>query len=805
MRHPNRESSRFERDLLPNSVFKSIEHWLPSVALPKGPTLRKVQTLLLKFRTENVQYFERCSEDQIPQMTKACKQRASLLCDFCQGVNELLQQGYVLVPVTKDYELLKSDYKIRFAKELVGYNPNSDGDDVTLSVNITNNPRMYKYLYYAVELALLDRTWRSVDTQLLTVIVQSMAYLFEAVKLTPQETVAAENEFFEASQTEDCWRDDSRLAEIMKEVEKDMKSSTPPRYIADFKRARRSHDGYMYNHPWTIDDAWFSTSSSGCRLEVNGERVPSLGLLYSAFEPDQPDPIDEMISYKSLYVSEPYPGLEYYPSSTTFVPKTSSRGLRCIHPNSNSRQDRGSYFENMSKHILSNVLVCDTTYDDQEGIRFINEKQRQTGITLVCTDMHSATDYISHQFLKKFWSLMYRPGVSDFLLRCHSGEGSMIRHVINDRGRLVSQRQDYCQVSGIKCGTRSNFAVGLTMPHNFIARCAMKDCGLEDVNPLDLFRVHGDDIVWAIPDKDVDNLITSYTRLAGEAGFRIHPLSEKGMIASSSDLLYRAEFNKQTWLRGRLVSRIPHRLFFCENNTENQLSVIMWLSQYTYLDKFSYIIEDILSMYTAQKDVCVATWNFLVDKKLFGIPESLRINGYLDLSDELQFNAALNVFHGVISRGVYEAVFNNRQRLSKQEVDLKIRDYTRLYKNEDILEAGLSWLEDHGIYSSKLHYVLEKNYNFKEELRSIFVDPCIWFNAGLGFFSDEEKALIRRVLPYYRLSGLEITPDVTDDILGCVKILKRIQPHSIGKQTRAASNVIFECIKKMTLDPVYAF
>jgi hypothetical protein len=46
-------------------------------------------------------------------------------------------------------------------------------EDVTLDVNITNNSRMYKFLYYALELALLDPSWRSVDTQILTVIIQS--------------------------------------------------------------------------------------------------------------------------------------------------------------------------------------------------------------------------------------------------------------------------------------------------------------------------------------------------------------------------------------------------------------------------------------------------------------------------------------------------------------------------------------------------------------------------------------------------------------------------------------------------------
>lgn len=798
MRHPNRESShaRFERELLPSSMFKSIEYWLPAEVLPAGPTLRKVQNLLIKFRTECIQYFERATEDQIPSMIRACKERTNLLCDFCQGVNELLHQGYTLVPVTRDYQLLKSDYKIRFAKKIIGYDTNEKMEDVVLDVNITNNPRMYKFLYYALELALLDPTWRSVDTQMLTVIIQSISFLFEAVKLTDQEILDAENEFLETSQLPDCWDDSSELATIMKQVGEDMKSPNPPKYIADFKQARRSHDGYMYGHPWTIDDAWYSVSSSGCRLKIDGKPVPNIGLVFSAFEPDYTDPIDEMIGYRSFYANEPYPGLEYFPSSTTFVPKTSSRGLRCIHPNSNGRQDRGSYFENMEKHILTKVLKCDTTFDDDEGIRFLKEKQLTTNDCLICTDIHSATDYISHQFLLKFWNLMYRPGVADFLLRCHSGEGSIIHHSM-ENGKLVRQRDDYCQISGIKCGTRSNFAVGLTEPHNFICRCTMKACGLEDYDPLSLYRVHGDDIAWALPESLAQEVLAKYTKLANEAGFRVHPITEKGMIAHSNDLLYRAEFNKQTWLRGRLVSRIPHRLFFRVSNTDNQIAVILWLSQYTYLDQLSPVVEHILSQDVVQKNVHMAFWNFLVDKKMFGIPSSLRINLAGELSLETQFKAALSVFEEVITSGVYEAVFNNRQRLSKQEVDDKVRRYTELYTDMDLINTGLAWLEEHGVYVSKLHVTLEKNRLFADELRQIFDQPYIWYNAELGFFSDEEKSLIRRCLPYCRISGLDFTNETIDDLLSVAKILRRTQPHSIGKKLHASSNVIVNCIRKM--------
>lgn len=795
MRHPNRESSRFNEDLLPRSMFNSIETWLLNAVLPHGATLSKVQSLVSKFRLENIQYLEKAPQFQIPEMCKACKQRASLLCDFLQGVNELLEQGYTLVPVTRDFSLLKSNYKIRFSKFIAGYADNKD--DVILEVNITNNPRMYKFLYYAMELALLDPTWRPIDLQMLTVILQSEAYIFEAVNLTPEEIVKAEDEFFNASQTPDCWSNESELALLMEEAKKDMLSPNPPKYIADFKQVRRSNDGYMFNHPWTIDDAWFSTSSSGCSLTIEGKKMPNIGILTSAFEPDYSDPIDDIIGYKSLYAKDPYPGLNFNLSTTCGVPKTSSRGRRFVHPNCNGRQDRGSYFENMSRHILSHVVLCDTTYDDQEGPRFIKEQQATTENCLVCTDMHSATDFISHQFLLKFWSLIFRPEVPEFLLRCHSGEGLFRRHHIVD-GELVNYQEPYNQVSGIKCGTRSNFAVGLTLPHNFICRMTMKACGLEDIDPLTLFRVHGDDITWSLPEDLCDKVITKYTQLANEAGFLVHPIAEKGMLSHHSDLLYRAEFNKLTLLRGRLVSRIPHRLFFCKSNAENQIAVILWLSQYTYLESLNHVIEDILNAYCGSSEVVKAFWNFLIDKKMFGIPQSLRINTVPELSDELKMKSALSIFEEVLTSGVFDAVFNNRQRLSSAQISEKLREFTKFFEDDHVIEVGLQWLEDHGIMSSKLHYIIDSNKRFAYELKDIFDQPYLWISAELGFFSDEEKILIRKCLPYCRISGLDYTMEDIDNLLSVTRILRRMQPHSIGKKIHSSSNVLINCIKKMS-------
>lgn len=796
MSHPKRKSSRFNEDLLPRSIVNSIEYWLTEGFLPDGPFKFNVQTLLSKFRTEFAQYVSNADECQLPAMMKSCKQRASLLSDFCQKVIILLHKGYLCYPITKDYQLIKSNFKIRFSKSIIGTHPDGQLDDVIEEINITNNPRMYRYLYYMVLESLMAKELRPEDQLFICLIAQSEAYIFESVNLTDQEIIEAEQEFLAAAESEDCWSDDSHLAKIMEEVSQDMRKPNPPKYISDFKQVRRSHDGYMYNHPWTIDDAWYSTSSSGSSLTWNGRVIPNIGLLYSALESDQPDPIDNIIGYKNLYPNETFPGLVQRTSTTITVPKTSSRGRRVIHMNYNGRQDRGSYFENMCKHTLSNVVKCDTTFPlpGHDGTEFIRSFKPSDNRVLICTDMKAATDMISHQFLLRFWNILFKEGCAESLLRIHSGEGIFRLHSI-ENGKLTLKEQPYIQRSGIKCGTRSNFAVGLTYCHNFILRCTMKYLGWEDVDPSTLYVVHGDDNALALPLDSWRKFLDAYIMLAAEAGFRVHPIEEKGMISFPSDLMYRAEYNKQVWCENLLVSRIPHKLFFANDTVEKKFQIIQWLSQYKYLDISGQSVRELLIRpYFVQEEKACAAWNFLVDKKLFGLPSHLRIQLVDDLSDTESYNLAIQMFIQTISTGMYDVILNNRHRLSQEQVRKKVEQQTLLFEDEEFLNTAIQWQNDHCPGIGKLEYTVQKNRRFADELRTLFNDPFIWAHSLLGFFTLEEKELIMRCLPYARLS-LDIDLSMIDQFIQVSKILSRTQPHSINKRTRTSTSTIVKTLR----------
>ena len=790
MGNPNFKSSRFNEDLLPDSIFKSIEYWLTQGFLPRGPFRFKVQTLLTRFRSEFITYVNKADECDIPVMMKASKERAALLAEFCQKVITLLHKGYLCYPITKDYQLLKSNFKVRFAKSIIGTNPDKEGDDVIIDINITNNPRMYKFLYYMVIESLMSKELRQEDREFVCVLSQSEGYIFEAVNMTDKEIRDAEDEFLQAANEPDIWDENSLLSRTMDEVQRDMRRPSPPKYIADFKKVRRSHDGYMYNHPWTIDDAWYSTSSSGSSLVYNGKQVPNIGLLFSAVESDYTDPIDDRIGYKSLYPSIPFPGLTEAVSTTITVPKSSSRGRRVIHMNCNGRQDRGSYFENMCRHTLSNVVECDTTFPlpGQDGTEFIRSFSPSDNRVLICTDMSAATDHISHQFLLKFWNILFPEGCAEALLRLHSGEGRFRRHCSNNANKDTTE--PYYQRSGIKCGTRSNFAVGLTFAHNFILRCTMKVMGMVDEDPTKYYRVHGDDNALALPLDIWREFLDIYIRLAAEAGFRVHPLNEKGMISFPSDIMYRAEYNKQVWSENLLVSRIPHKIFFAHSSMDKKFQAIQWLSLYKYLDVSGQDVRELLIQpYLANEEKGCQAWNFLIDKKLFGISPHLRVALVDDLDDSESYSLALQMFVQTISTGLYDAVLNNRNRLSPDQVKKKVAKQTLLFEDKDFLDTIIQWQNDHCPGIGKLEYTVQKNQKFADELRTLYNDPFIWAHSLLGFFTEEEKRLIMECLPYARFS---IDPDLsmTDQFIRVASILSRTQPNSINKRTKTSTSII---------------
>ena len=796
MLHPKSKSSRFNEELLPNSIFNSIEYWITSGFIPEGPERFKVQTLLIKFRTEFKQYVSRAQECDIPAMMKASKKRSASLASFCQRVIILLHKGYLCYPVTKDYQLIKSNFKLRFATRIIGTLPDNENDDVIEEIDITSNPRMYKYLYYMVLEALMSNELRPEDKYMICLIAQSEAYIYEAVEFTAQEIVDAEDEFLQAAMEPDCWDENSLLARTMVKVAQDMRQLNPKEYISDFKQVRRSHDGYMYNHPWTIDDAWYSTSSSGSRLTYEGKQVPNIGLLFSALEQDFPDSLDEKIGYKNLYPDSCFPGLVQSTSTTITVPKTSSRGRRVIHMNYNGRQDRGSYFENMCKHTLSNVVKCDTTFPQygQDGTEFIRSIKRGHNRVLICTDMSAATDHISHQFLVNFWNIIFPEGSAESLLRMHSGEGLFRRHHF-ENGKLKDSEVDYCQLSGIKCGTRSNFAVGLTYAHNFILRCTMKVMGMEDIDPSTIYVVHGDDNALALPIDKWREFLDTYIKLAAEAGFRVHPIEEKGMVSFPTDLVYRAEYNKQVWAENLLVSRIPHKIFFACDNADKKFQLLQWLSLYKYLDVSGQDVRELLirPYFSKEEEGCKA-WNFLVNKKLFGIDTFLRVPLVEELSDTETYNLSLQMFIQTISTGLYDAVLNNRSRLSEEQVKRKVDSQSKLFSDGDFLTTAIQWQNDHSEGIGKLEYTYQKNIKFANELKLLFNDPFIWAHSVFGFFTEEEKKLISICLPYARLS-LDIDCSMTDEFIKVSGILRRTQPHSINKRTSTSTSVIIKTLR----------
>lgn len=793
---PNKKSPRFNADLLPKNKSFWLVHWAITRLLPGDAFSSRVNSLVNRFEEEILHFFNCNPDENIPEMVSACKKRASTLCDYLQSIMILLSRGYTLVPMTKDIEFIQSDYKIRFTRKLMGVPSTNEDCDVLLDVQISNHPRMYRYLYDAINIILRSAHWRNEDISRLCVILQSLAYYFESVNLTDSETKAIEDEFLDSANSGDVWDPHSASASTWDLLVRDELSPNPPKYIADVKRVRRFTDGYTHNNPWGMRDMAYSLSSSGSRWTFNGRRIPNIGILFSALEPNTESVLDPIIGYKNLYSSVAADGLEFIPSSTLFVPKTSSRGKRAVHPQANSRQDRGQYFENMAKTILNDIIKGDSTFDDQSTFLWILEEEAREDRVLVCTDVHAATDNTSHTYLLKTWNLLFREGIADGLLELHSGPGR-ITHLVLENGEYKEITEDYNQTSGIKCGTRSNFAVGLALPHHLIVRMTMKYLHLEDVDPSSIYRLKGDDIVFSLPLNIWRQFIEAYTQIANECGFKVHPIDEKGMISMPGDTLYRAEWSKQIWSSGHLVSRIPHRLFFRDCSRETEFQLILWLSQYDllgidYMDCMQLFKQYFLNVYSTIQ--ATQLWNFLIDKKLFGLNVGLRFPTDTELPLSEQFKFAKAIFYHAIDNSIFDTVFNNRQRLSASEVKEKLKQYVKFYEDDEVMTFITSWVSEN-CPEGKLQHVLDLNENFAEELKSIFDQPYIWFNARIGVFTEEEKTLIRSCLPYFRLSNIDFDSLTIDKLLQAANILKRTQPHSIGKQVSLKTRTILDTMR----------
>ena len=793
---------RFDRDLFPEDLL--YYNNLPTKLLTNfvsNQVAVQVQPCINKFRTDFIKSIQQMTESSIPEFIKAAKRRCNAFCEFVQRVMILSENGYVIGLETKNGNVAEGIFDIPFTKNVVGLNP-TNNDVQIVSVDTLNHPREYRYIFRAM-LLVLHGSSTSEEISMVGIILQSWAHIYESVSLTNSEIVNAEQEFLlSATKPDSTFSSEGELGQLLKTIDKDISSPQSPAYVSDLRKIRGFHKRWIRDNPWSIQSGWFSLKSSGSKLA--NSRLPNVGIIYSLLESDYTDPIDDIIGYKSMYRHDKVDGLVQYQSLSMFVPKTSSRGLRAIHPQPNPKQDRGQYFESMERPILNNILRADSTASHQIGVDFIKRKTflREPGMLLACTDIKAATDEISHQFLKTTWNILFQEGIADGLLRLHSGPGTIRCHSLNRDGSLSRKEFEYTQTSGIRCGTSSNFAVGLALPHHMVVRATMLAMGLRSVDPQSVYVMVGDDVVFYLPEIYGLKFIETYTRLANEAGFRVHSLESKGKISYSSDIAFAAEFSKQDIVNGGIRSRIPHKLFFRRDTPQDYLSALIWLSKYPQsMVNPSKVLEWINeSVPDNSKMLSVQLWNFFVKQEAFNIPPGLSIPG-VAVDDEQEFLFSLAMFRRVTKDSIYTFLLDNRDRLSDQDVQDKRNKFFNLTQDnivEGFIESFNCSMGEEGI--GKFQYVLSLNQRLAEAANALFDDDIIELAIECGFFSSQdERDLVLR--------GIEISlhPEIVTDyksvslqLQKVTQIFKSVNPHSLAKSnSRSAKtflSILNECV-----------
>lgn len=801
----------FDRDLFPPEMlfYNNTPETLLTELVQEEKLIMQVRPCIERFRDDFVKSISRLHESSIPEFVQAAKRRANAFTEFAQKVMALSEQRYSFALLDKGLNLKRRRNDLPFVRIVAGIHPTTQKVDY-VSVDKVKHPREYRQLYKALMLVILTGSTID-DLFIIAVILQSWAHaMYESVKFTDREIVAAEDEFLQSASKPSSYSTKGELAGLLRQLNNDIQSDNAPRYIADFRRAKGMIRRHLRDFPFTPRDTWNSLKSSGSKLL--GVRYPNVGILTSLLETDYSDPIDEIIGYTSAYRTDPLDWVVQYDSLTMFVPKTSSRGLRAIHPQSNPKQDRGQYVENMVMPILKKVILADSTASHQLGVHKIKQWTflRSPGKLLACTDIKAATDEIDHQFLRHAWRLVFPSDLADGFLRLHSGPGTIRRHSISRSGKMIRTEERYEQLSGIRCGTSSNFSVGLALPHHLIVRATMKSFGLDDIDPSELYIMVGDDVVFHLPVDYGLSFIDKYTSLAREAGFRVHNLSDKGKISYSYQTDYSAEFSKQDIINGEIYSRIPHRLFFKGNDPQSQLSAFIWLSKYPHSAVGPRTIARWITQNTSNINQSIEfakLWNFFVNREAFNIPVELIIP-HIQLSKFEEFKFSIGCFRRIFIDSIYHTLFDNRDRLSESEIQEKENKFFNLVADGVVNDWKQSFIQSVGSDDiGKYLYSLSFNEQLAKAVHSLFADPLLDLAIECGFLSSEEDQTAI-------LEGIEIClhPEIVSDFdnairtLGKVEqIFKSVNPHSLAKSNSRTAKTYVRLFNDCIVESLGAF
>lgn len=796
--------TRFEPLLLTSDMVENpsfIMDVVSDIFDTDSSVYEQVSSCLYTFVLSYINETERVAFPDIPGYVKASEDRLTLLLNLFYSILTQMEHGVSPFVVNEKMHWIRFNEKPSVMTTSIGFM--SEGEVIDISPLVKGIPRSYAILYKALQIVIQylqnseygQDIWIRKLTQML-VIVSSVGHIYECVLFTDSEKEVKVREFLDevTSESPEIPLD---IKEDLAELFDDIKQGTLP-YIRDLTLALSRFNRRVTDGIWSVDNLNYSLNSSGSKIRGN-DNIPASGLVYSMIEREiRTSPLDEKFGYQSRYPKSKYPNLVQHVVSTSFVPKTSSRGLRAIHSPDNPTSDRGALIEKPFQALIDS-LINDCRKEQSKGRvlarTFSSVTEKTLGFGIVCRDLHSSTDLLSIKACQYVWELAFGKDLSDYLTFIFCGPGYIKYSGKNSRELAGS----YTQTRGVRQGIKGVFEAGLSFMHHIAARLLMLKLGLKGKNPADVILILGDDSIGIIMDCIKYN--TWYEHYMTGFGFTVHPLSKKGFEVLPGSTNRVCEWSKLIYRNGEIVSRIPLKTFFKSDNLRNRLERILWLTQYGCFSISTKHVENImatLSMSQEEKQVARKVLTFFGKREIANIP----LWDYATLSAEEELNIAFTFCYQALKLSIVKMLLNPRDRLSPTQEQLKRDKFENLIRAPEYLEDFKLFYElNCPEFTSKFQMLVELNGYLEGSIKNLLSeDPLQDFGALLSF-SEDQRELLRFTVDvlnnedFYRV--VMNHEEIITTMLNGKKFINSIQPHNIQKVHSGAFHVLSATIESM--------
>lgn len=373
----------------------------------------------------------------------------------------------------------------------------------------------------------------------------------------------------------------SLFQELRKDIEEGLSDpSKCKRYVKDIVKAiPREMTAFQ------PEDYYVSMKSTGTLYK--GKRIP--GLYASILETDPVISGDELIGYKSAYNSHKDESCTQFDRKSILI-KQHKLPYRLIHMAINPIQDRAFYYHNRLMEVL-NQIGPDCTMNQNKGVTFAlkitaPKFRLAKKSNIYCLDISKATDTLNKEFQRECIAILFGDEHAQNWHQLVTGE-----HKLVDGKKILSTFTPQC---GQPQGYGSSFPA-FAWVHHVVMRLIMLKHNMQDSNPLDFYRVLGDDSIMSVVDTDGE-ILRSYISCCQFINWDTN--ESKGYIYryGTNDAPF-AEFAKIRVLDGKIMTPIPIRLLLnAIHSPGGYLGYQWWLTKFfkrrSIYDVFDYLTQN---------------------------------------------------------------------------------------------------------------------------------------------------------------------------------------------------------------------